>query len=138
MAATALTRFESRDRRPALESALADSTAEVRAQAACAIETIGSRPSVMPLLAALAREPDEEVRDAVIHALGASKDPAAVEGLVRALADSVPQLRESAAHMLGMLSDERAVEPLIAATRDPDHEVRLTAVWALDALEQSR
>jgi len=40
--------------------------------------------------------------------------------------------------MLGMLGDERAAEPLIAATRDPDHEVRLTAVWALDALEQSR
>ena len=83
-------------------------------------------------------EDDTEARDAFIHALGASEDPAAVDGLVRALADTVPQLRESAAHMLGVLGDERAVEPLIAATRDPDHEVRLTAVWALDALERSR
>ncbi len=138
MAVTALTRFESRGRRTALESALADSTAEVRSSAAWALETIGSRPSVTPLLAALAREPDVEARDALVHALGASKDLAAVDGLVGALADSVPQLRESAAHMLGMLGDERAVAALVAATRDPDHEVRLTAVWALDALQQHR
>ena len=100
--------------------------------------TIGSGRSVTPLLAALAREPDVEARDALVHALGASKDAAAVDGLVGALADSVPQLRESAAHMLGMLGDERAVAALVAATRDPDHEVRLTAVWALDALQQHR
>jgi HEAT repeat protein/beta-lactamase regulating signal transducer with metallopeptidase domain len=138
MAATALGRFESRGRMAALEAALADPAAEVRATAAWTIETIGSRAAVPRLLAALAFERDTEARDALIHALGASKDPAAVDGLVRALADTVPQLRESAAHMLGMLGDERAVEPLIAATRDPDHEVRLTAVWALDALEQNR
>jgi HEAT repeat protein/beta-lactamase regulating signal transducer with metallopeptidase domain len=138
MAASALGRFESGGRRAALEAALADPAAEVRATAAWTIETIGSRASVPRLLAGLASERDTEARDAFIHALGASEDPAAVDGLVRALADTVPQLRESAAHMLGMLGDERAVEPLIAATRDPDHEVRLTAVWALDALEQSR
>ena len=138
MAATALTRFEARGRRAALESALTDTTSDVRATAAEALETIGSRASVSALLTALAREPDLEARDALIHALGASKDPAAVDGLVAALADSVPELRESAAHMLGMLGDERAVEPLFAATRDPDHEVRLTAVWALDALQRSR
>jgi HEAT repeat protein len=138
MAACALGRFESRGRRAALEAALADPAAEVRATAAWTLETIGSRPSVPRLLAGLASERDTEARDAFIHALGASEDPAAVDGLVRALADAVPQLRESAAHMLGTLGDERAAEPLIAATRDPDHEVRLTAVWALDALEQSR
>jgi HEAT repeat protein/beta-lactamase regulating signal transducer with metallopeptidase domain len=138
MAATALGRFESRGRRATLEAALADPAAEVRATAAWTLQTIGSRASVPRLLAALAAEPDVEARDAFIHALGVSEDPAAADGLVRALADTVPQLRESAAHMLGMLGDERAVEPLIATTRDPDHEVRLTAVWALDALEQSR
>jgi HEAT repeat protein/beta-lactamase regulating signal transducer with metallopeptidase domain len=138
MAASALGRFESRGRRAALEAALADPAAEVRATAASTLETIGSRASVPRLLTALAFERDTEARDAFIHALGASADPAAVDGLVRVLADTVPQLRESAAHMLGMLGDERAVEPLIAATRDPDHEVRLTAVWALDALEQHR
>jgi HEAT repeat protein/beta-lactamase regulating signal transducer with metallopeptidase domain len=138
MAASALGRFESNGRRAALEAALADPAADVRATAAWTLQTIGSRASVPRLLAALAAEDDIEARDAFIHALGASEDPAAVDGLVRALADTVPQLRESAAHMLGMLGDERAVEPLITATRDPDHEVRLTAVWALDALEQSR
>ena len=138
MAASALGRFESRGRRTALEAALADPAAEVRATAAGTLQTIGSRASVPRLLAALASESDREARDAFIHALGASEDPAAVDGLMRALADTVPELRESAAHMLGLLGDERAVEPLIAATRDPDHEVRLTAVWALDALEQNR
>jgi HEAT repeat protein/beta-lactamase regulating signal transducer with metallopeptidase domain len=138
MAVTALGRFESRGRMTVLEAALTDSAPEVRATAAWTLETIGSRALVPRLLAALAAESDVEARDAFIHALGASEDPVAVDGLVRALADTVPQLRESAAHMLGMLGDERAVEPLIAATRDPDHEVRLTAVWALDALEQAR
>jgi HEAT repeat protein/beta-lactamase regulating signal transducer with metallopeptidase domain len=138
MAVAALGRFESRGRMAVLEAALADSAPDVRATAAWALETIGSRASAPPLLAALVRESDVEARDALIHALGASENPAAVDGLVRALADTVPQLRESAAHMLGMLGDERAVEPLIAATRDPDHQVRLTAVWALDALEQDR
>jgi HEAT repeat protein len=136
MAVTALAHFEHPGRRAALESALSDTTPDVRSGAAWAIEKIGGSPSVTPLLAALAREPEIEVRDALIHTLGATKDAAAVDGLVRELADSVPQLRESAAHMLGMLGDERAAEPLIAATRDPDHEVRLTAVWALDALQQ--
>jgi HEAT repeat protein/beta-lactamase regulating signal transducer with metallopeptidase domain len=138
MAVTALTRFESRGRRSALEAGLADPAAEVRSAAGWSLETIGSRPSVPRLLAALAREPDVEVRDALVHALGDSEDPAAVDGLVGALADTVPQIRESAAHMLGMLGDPRAAEPLMVATRDPDHEVRLTAVWALDALRQDR
>lgn len=138
MAATALTRFDGRGRRTALESALTDTVPDVRATAAGALAAIGSRASVPALLAALAREPDLDARDALIHALGASKDPAAVDGLVAALADSVPELRESAAHMLGLLGDERAVEALFAATRDPDHQVRLTAVWALDSLQQDR
>jgi HEAT repeat protein len=138
MAVTALAHFESPGRRAALEAALSDTVADVRCGAAWALEKIGGGPSVTPLLAALAREPDLEVRDALIHTLGATQQPAAVDGLVRALADSVPKLRESAAHMLGTLGDERAAEPLIAATRDPDHQVRLTAVWALDALQQSR
>ena len=138
MATTSLAQFESPGRRMAIESALRDSAADVRSGAAWALEKIGSGPSVPPLLVALAGEPDIEVRDALIHTLGASEEAAAVDGLVHALADSVPRLRESAAHMLGMLGDERAAEPLITATRDPDHEVRLTAVWALDALQQSR
>ena len=76
--------------------------------------------------------------EALIQALGASKDLRATDGLVRVLGDSVPPVREAAARMLGELGDARAVAPLIAATRDSDHEVRLTAVWALDALQQAR
>jgi HEAT repeat protein len=138
MATTSLAQFESPGRRMAIESALRDSAPGVRSGAAWALEKIGSGPSVRPLLVTLAGEPDIEVRDALIHTLGASKEPAAVDGLVAALADSVPMLRKNAAHMLGLLGDERAAEPLIMATRDPDHEVRLTAVWALDALQQDR
>jgi HEAT repeat protein len=74
----------------------------------------------------------------MMHALGASGDPRATNGLIQALGDTLPALRESAAEMLGQVGDERAVDPLIAATRDPDHKVRLTAVWALDALQQKR
>jgi HEAT repeat protein len=134
MAAGALGKFRSRARMPALEDALSDPDPAVRANAAGALERIGERASVPALLAALVRETDEDAADAMIHALGASGDPRAADGLVVVLSGRVPRLRESAAAMLGKLGDERAVDPLIAATRDPDHEVRLTAVWALDAL----
>lgn len=138
MATGALGKLRSRIRVPALEDALEDPAAEVRANAASALERIGGGASVPALLAALERETDPEACDALIHALGASQDHRATDGLIVALADTVPQLRESAAQMLGKLGDERAVDPLIAATRDPDHQVRLTAVWALDALRQAR
>jgi HEAT repeat protein len=138
MAASGLSRFESRIRLGALESALADSAAEVRATAATGLQTLENRAAVPALLTALARESDPDAREAMVHALGATGDPRATAGLVAVLADSLPGLRTSAAHMLGKLGDERAVEPLIDATRDADHQVRLTAVWALDALQQSR
>jgi HEAT repeat protein len=138
MAAGALGKFRSRVRTSTLEDALGDPAPEVRANAASALARIGGEASVPALLAALERETDAEVCDALIHALGATRDLRATDGLIAALADTVPQLRESAAQMLGELGDERAVDPLIAATRDPDHEVRLTAVWALDALKRAR
>lgn len=138
MAAGALRQVEGRDRVAILQAALADSDADVRATAAYALESIKSREAVPALLAAVERETDPDVTEALAHALGASGDPRATDGLVRVLGDSVPRLREAAAQMLGQLGDERAVEPLIAATRDSDHEVRLTAVWALDALQQAR
>jgi len=137
MAAGALGKFRSRARRPALEAALADTDPDVRANAACALEGIGGRESVPALLTALARESDTDAGEAMIRALGVSKDPRATDGLIVALTDTVPRLRERAAEMLGKLGDERAVDALIAATRDPDHVVRLTAVWALDALRES-
>ena len=138
MAAGALGQVEGRVRLPALEAALGDSAAEVRANAASALERIGNPAAVPALLSALSREPDLEASDAMVHALGAAHDPRATEGIVHVLADSLPQLRESAAKMLGMLGDDRAVEPLMLATRDPDHRVRLTAVWALDELQHNR
>ncbi|MEP6687966.1 MAG: HEAT repeat domain-containing protein, partial [Gemmatimonadales bacterium] len=64
MAVTALAQFQSPGRRAALESALSDTAADVRSGAAWALEKIGAGPSVTPLLAALAREPDIDVRDA--------------------------------------------------------------------------
>ena len=138
MAATSLAHFDTRAGGRRSNQPSATPPPDVRSGAAWALEQIGSGPSVKPLLVTLAGEPDIEVRDALIQTLGASKEAAAVDGLVSALADSVPRLRKNAAHMLGMLGDERAAEPLISATRDPDHVVRLTAVWALDALQQNR
>jgi HEAT repeat protein/beta-lactamase regulating signal transducer with metallopeptidase domain len=138
MATSALSKFDSRVRLAALEGALTDPEPDVRATAAWSLERLGGRASVPALIAALDRETDRDARDALIHALGASHDPRATQGLILALRDSMPELRESAAKMLGELGDERAVDPLIDATRDPDHEVRLTAVWALDALRRGR
>ena len=138
MAAGALREIDGRHRIAVLQTALRDVEPGVRANAAYTIETIGGREAVPALLAALGHETDPDVAEALVGALGASKDPRATDGLVRVLGDSVPRVREAAARVLGELGDVRAVAPLIAATRDGDHEVRLTAVWALDALQQTR
>jgi HEAT repeat protein/beta-lactamase regulating signal transducer with metallopeptidase domain len=131
MATHSLSNVEGRSRVPTLEAALADPEAAVRSKAAM---SLGAPESVPALLAALAEEHDPDVRDALLHALGAAGDHRATGALVGVLRGDVSRLRESAAMVLGQLHDEAAVEPLLAATRDPEHRVRLTAVRALDSL----
>lgn len=69
------------------------------------------------LLREALRHPDPGVRRQAALAAGRIGDPAAVDLLVAALADSVLAVRAAAAFGLGLLKDPRGVDPLLATVR---------------------
>jgi len=98
---------------------LKDPDYSVRDRARDALVEIGA-PAVELLIVAL-RNTDSDVRDRATRALGALKDPRAVEPLIMALKDDPDSdVRKSAAAALGAAKDPRAVEPLIVALKAPD------------------
>jgi HEAT repeat protein len=87
-------------------------------------------PAVEPLVAAL-KNPDVQVREGSVRALGKINDPRTVRPLIAALKDADPVVRAGAARTLGEIKDPRVVEPLVAALRDPGWAVRHMAAQAL-------
>jgi HEAT repeat protein len=80
-------------------------------------------------------EADGPVREAAVRVLGAQKDGASGELLVRALSDRAPGVRVLAARSLGARADRGAVEPLRnALMKDEDWCVRKAAAEALGAI----
>ncbi len=79
-----------------------------------ALASIGGPEATVVLLRHLA-ETDASVRSAVIHELGAARDPRALDPLVQLLARSQKDLPlfTDVVHALGRLGDERAVDPLL-------------------------
>ena len=61
---------------------------------------------------------------------GESKDPRAVEALVKALKDKDRNVREAAAGSLGRIGDASAVDALLEALKDYDQCVRRAMRWA--------
>jgi HEAT repeat protein len=78
-----------------------------------------------------------DVRKSAAGALGAIKDPRAVEPLITALKDRAEDVRRSAVSALGAIGAP-AVEPLITALKDPDKDVRKSAANALGETGDSR
>ncbi len=91
-----------------------------------------------PLLYALRRDDNEEVRSRAALGLGHLGDRAAVEPLIAALDDSAPGVSSSAAQALGKLGDPAAVEPLIERLADEYAVNRLYAAEALGKLGDPR
>ena len=124
---------------PALVRLLGDADPGLRAEAAWALDQLASEAAVAGLAAQLAREPDPEVRSAIVQALAAfPAEPRALESLLVALRDSHPGVRNRAALGLAGSDDPNAAAALVAALRDPVHQVRLQAAWALDEIEARR
>ncbi|MBI5723258.1 MAG: HEAT repeat domain-containing protein [Planctomycetes bacterium] len=71
------------------------------------------------------------VRKQAADKLGELKAPAAVDSLIKALADRDKIVRYSAAEALGNIADSRAIEPLGKALYDNESLVRLEATKAL-------
>jgi HEAT repeat protein len=101
-----------------LHAALKDSDPKVREHAALALGGLKDKTSTTALLPLLTDE-KQEVRKRVAHALGRIGDPAALEGLARALkSDDGLHVRVQAAWALGQLRDPRCIEPLMNALGD--------------------
>lgn len=119
---------------PALTAALRDGDAEVRAQAAQAIERLGPKaaPAAADLRDLLAREPQPEVRARVARALSAvgghgdgARGEALVAGLLEAARGTGERAMPDVALVDALAAAGPSAPPLLAdALQDPDPGVR--------------
>lgn len=107
-----------------------------RLAAVKALDAIGSRRAVGPLLALLDREKNLDVRKAAISALVSTRDEIVVDRLVEIARRDEPSVRIWAIGGLATLGDARAVEPLTVLAKDPDVNVRGYAMRALGFLNR--
>jgi HEAT repeat protein len=92
----------------------------------------GHEPPNMKAYQVLTTDPHPMVRAQAMAALGTSRQPDAVEYLVKGLNDAQPLVRRDAALGLATTFGDAAVEPLIVHIRaDVDEQVRLNCARAL-------
>ena len=104
-------------------------------------ETMGllefnAKESVDPLINAL-KSSDKEIRKGAAQALGLIKDTKAIEPLINTLTDGNKLVRREASTALSHMG-EAAVDPLMETLKRQDWKVRGAAVWALEAIGDSR
>ena len=102
-----------------------------RLRAVRALEALGSRAAAPLLAAALAREPEAEVKGALLAALARFKEPFAADLAERELADPRPAVRVAALEALATVGDRRAPERLAGALADESPLVRRRAALLL-------
>lgn len=119
----------------ALTSALYDTDARVREQAAAALGHKGGGPAVDALLIAV-RDGHSQVRRAAVASLWHSADPRALAPLFDALRDEDDEVRAAAAGALGNRAGDPEVQLLIASRHDPDPRVRAGVNAALEIVER--
>ncbi|MHB8088897.1 MAG: HEAT repeat domain-containing protein [Anaerolineaceae bacterium] len=99
----------------------------------------GMGSDVIDLLIVELQNPDANVRNGAVQALGKIDDPQVVEILILALQDVDWHVRYTAAQDLGMYKDKRVVEPLIQALQeDMDNGVRFSAALSLGQIKDKR
>lgn len=108
----------------ALETALRDADASVRAAAAEALGDLGATEALAALLVAV-EDDAPNVREQAIVALGELRDARATVRLERALSDSRPEVRFQAVMAYPRVTSSRAdaAKALLKATRDADELV---------------
>jgi HEAT repeat protein len=126
---------------PALVRALKDRQGTVALAAAQALQRLDPDAfvrSALPVLIAIIRDKDSEVRDKAVFALGKLGPPekAAVPPLCELLVDGDPYVRRAAARGLSAIGPEAkaAIPLLIGALRDRDPNVRGMAAYALGSM----
>ena len=102
-----------------------------RLRAVRALEALGSRAAAPLLAAALGREPEAEVKAALLAALARFKEPFAADLADRELRDARPLVRVAALEALATIAGARAQERLGAALSDESPLVRRRAALLL-------
>ncbi len=102
-----------------------------RLRAVRALEALGSRAAAPLLAAALGREPEAEVKAALLAALARFKEPFAADLADRELRDARPVVRVAALEALATIAGARAQERLGAALSDESPLVRRRAALLL-------
>ncbi|WP_242346336.1 HEAT repeat domain-containing protein [Anaeromyxobacter terrae] len=110
---------------------LSASDAGRRLRAVRALEALGSKAAAPLLAAALGREPEAEVKAALLAALARFKEPFAADLAARALEDGRPAVRVAALEALAAVAADGAQERLSASLRDPSPIVRRRAALLL-------
>lgn len=99
---------------------------------ACILEKGTNEIAVDPLIRLLGRLPRPDYP--VIHALGKTRDPKAIEPLVKLLADRSSDVRRWTADALGDIADPRAIPALTPLLKDRERDVRSAAAGAFASM----
>jgi len=118
-------------------SALKDSDASVRAEAAQTLGFLQVDQAAGQLIAALS-DKDAAVRAAAADALGCLHAPQATEPLLASLKDKDAAVRAAAAQSLGYLNATKALKSLHLLLTDDDGSVRFSAAHALGKIKDPR
>jgi HEAT repeat protein len=111
-----------------------DNDVDIRCAAVAALEKIGNKQAVRPLINALN---DWQVRESATEALEKIGKPA-VELLIKAFEDESVDDRSFFAELLGKIGDARAVESLIKTLENNDVYLGRSAAWALGDIGDTR
>ncbi|MDM7461844.1 MAG: MFS transporter [bacterium] len=96
-----------------------------------------ARPRGWRAMRQLRRESDVATRLNAVRTLVQEKTPLAVEELISALRDPIPEVRREAAKALGAIGDARAVPALMQLLKDPASGLTIEAAEALGAIGAS-
>ena len=102
-----------------------------RLRAVRALEALGARAAAPLLGAALGREPEADVKAAILGALGRLAEPMTADLAARALDDARPSVRVAALEALAAVSRGEAEGKISASLRDPSPLVRRRAALLL-------
>jgi len=102
-----------------------------RLRAVRALEALGARAASPLLAASLGREPEADVKAAILGALGRLGEPSTADLAARALGDPRPSVRVAALEALAAVSKAGAEGRLSASLRDPSPLVRRRAALLL-------
>lgn len=115
----------------AIAACLSNVDGDVRGEAIKTLGALNSKAAV-PHFIELVGDKSREKWDRILAAaaLGNLKDVRAVEPLIAALGDELPEVRHTAAAALAQLGDRRAVEPVRALLNDANDDARFQAIQA--------